>query len=478
MALSQPIIAFCKKYARDIGDGTVAIFAGAGLSAQAGFVNWKQLLAPFAAEMNLDIDRESDNLVRFAQYSQNYKSGNRAHLNEALITAFPTLAAPGTNHRILARLPIRTYWTTNYDKLIETALGDARKLADVKHVDSQLPHSKPRRDAVVYKMHGDVDSPQDAVLTRDDYECFQQKRRGFVNALIGDLTGKTFLFVGFSFTDPNLDHILSNIRLRYQTGQREHYCLIRRPQRTDYISDADFHYSEERQRHFVNDLKRYNVTALQIDSYDEVTEVLLLIEKIYRRRTVFISGSAEIFAPWPEREVNDFFRDLGAVLVDNDFRIVSGFGLGVGNSLISGVIERAYAKGPARLDHFLEVRPFPRDIADPGQRARIWEEFRKGLLSMSGIAVFFFGNKIVDGETVLADGVLKEFQVASDQGAALLPVGATGWMAAELAAKILRAEGDVPPTIIEAVRALNLPVERISQLIQPITDAVRAIASD
>ncbi len=146
--------------------------------------------------------------------------------------------------------------------------------------------------------------------------------------------------------------------------------------------------------------------------------------------------------------------------------------------LISGVIERAYAKGTARLDHFLEVRPFPRDIADPEQRARIWEEFRKGLLSLSGIAFFFFGNKIVAGQTVLADGVLKEFEIASDQGAALLPVGATGWMAAHLAAKMLEAEGDAPPAIIEAVRALNQPVERISQLIQPITDAIRAIAAN
>ena len=85
-----------------------------------------------------------------------------------------------------------------------------------------------------------------------------------------------------------------------------------------------------------------------------------------RTRTVFISGSAESFAPWPEREVNDFFRDLGAVLVDNDFRIVSGFGLGVGNSLISGVIERAYTKGTARLDHYLEVRPLALVAEDHG----------------------------------------------------------------------------------------------------------------
>lgn len=129
------------------------------------------------------------------------------------IAAFPSLASPSENHAILARLPIRTCWTTNYDKLIETALTDARKTPDVKHVDSQLPVTKPKRDAVLYKMHGDVDHPQDAVLTRDDYEAYGGKHLGFVNALVGDLTGKTFLFIGFSFLDPNLDHVLSQLRL-------------------------------------------------------------------------------------------------------------------------------------------------------------------------------------------------------------------------------------------------------------------------
>ena len=98
MALSSAVSTFCRKYAKDMADGTVAIFAGAGLSASAGFVDWKSLLAPFANELGLDIERESEHLVRFAQFSLNHKMGNRAHLNEALISAFP-----GITSRINAR---------------------------------------------------------------------------------------------------------------------------------------------------------------------------------------------------------------------------------------------------------------------------------------------------------------------------------------------------------------------------------------
>lgn len=478
MVLSSKLSAFCKKFARDMADGSVAVFAGAGLSASVGFVDWKSLLAPFADELELDIERESEHLVRFAQFSLNHKMGNRAHLNEALITAFPSMTSPSVNHQILARLPIKTFWTTNYDKLIERALEGAHKNADVKHTDSQLPTTKPKRDAVVYKMHGDAEHPQEAVLTRDDYEGYGSKHMGFVNALVGDLTGKTFLFLGFSFTDPNLDQVLSQLRLRYQSAQREHFCLIRIPHRSSFESDEDHSYAKARHRHFVADLKRYNVTALEIEDFGQITEILLTIEKHYRRRLIFVSGSASNFDPWGEAEVNAFFRDLGSILIDNQFQIVSGFGLGVGNSLISGAIEKAYANRNMKLDDFLQVRPFPRDISDPDERAKIWERYRKELLSLPGIALFFLGNKEVQGNTVPADGVRKEFEIAQSQGVVTLPVGATGSMAADLSSELLSDAGKLSPTIVNSLNTLQTPVDDLHTLLQPIIDAIKAIADE
>jgi SIR2-like domain len=76
-----------------------------------------------------------------------------------------------------------------------------------------LSYSVPGSDATVYKMHGDCSLPHDAVLTKDDYEGYDQKRELFSTALRGDLVSKTFLFIGFSFDDPNLSQILSKIRI-------------------------------------------------------------------------------------------------------------------------------------------------------------------------------------------------------------------------------------------------------------------------
>ena len=196
----------------DLAEDNLAIFAGAGLSAPAGFVSWTELLRPIAEDLELEIEKETD-LVALAQYHCNSNSANRGKLNQLLINKLSDDVEITANHKILARLPISTYWTTNYDKLIEKSLTEAGKIPDTKYRVKQLSFTKRGRDAVVYKMHGDIENPDEAVLTKDDYESYHVKMQPFINALSGDLVSKTFLFLGFSFTDPNLDYILSRVRI-------------------------------------------------------------------------------------------------------------------------------------------------------------------------------------------------------------------------------------------------------------------------
>jgi len=59
--------------------------------------------------------------------------------------------------------------------------------------------------------------PDDAIISKDQYEKYFQTHGAFINTLSGDLVSKTFLFIGFSFTDPNLDYILSRIRITFKT---------------------------------------------------------------------------------------------------------------------------------------------------------------------------------------------------------------------------------------------------------------------
>src|SRR5260370_19635412 len=218
---------FIREYTRELHNKNAAVFAGAGLSMASGYVDWKGLLNEIILDLGLDPDREHD-LVTLAQYHCNQAGGSKTRLTQAIFNHFAPTRTPTPNHRILARLPIHTYWTTNYDKLIEKALEEAKKVPDVKYALKQLSVTRPDRDVVVYKMHGDIDNPADAIISKDDYEAYPLKMGAFVSALRGDLVEKTFLFLGFSFTDPNIDYILSHLRVQYEQNQRHHYCLHRK----------------------------------------------------------------------------------------------------------------------------------------------------------------------------------------------------------------------------------------------------------
>jgi hypothetical protein len=140
------------------------------------------------------------------------RASDRIVIIEEILNAFTKNVFQNENVSILTRLPISTYWTTNYDHLIEDNICANNRKADIKIVQENLATNLSDRDAIVYKMHGDVLLPNQTVLIKDDYETFNLKRGLFATALKGDLISKTFLFVGFSFEDPNLNSVLARIK--------------------------------------------------------------------------------------------------------------------------------------------------------------------------------------------------------------------------------------------------------------------------
>lgn len=422
---------FIREIIKELEEQNVAVFAGAGLSAPAGFVGWGDLLRPIADGLGLDVDKESD-LVALAQYHLNENASNRSELNKRLIEEFSQKAGTTENHRIFSRLPIKIFWTTNYDKLIETTLENSGKCVDVKYTTKHLALTKPKRDVIVYKMHGDVDHPDEAVLTKDDYESYHIKMDQYLRALSGDLISKTFIFIGFSFTDPNLDYILSRVRLAYDKSQRTHYCFLRMVIKTEYESEADFSYRKRKQELFVGDLKRFNIKALLVSEYDEITHLLKQIEDAYKFKSVFISGAAHEYGKWTDKDAQQFVHRLAKQLINKRLRIVSGFGLGIGSAVISGALEEIYMN-PTKCDkEQLVLRPFPQEVFGDQERAKVWRSYRSDMISFAGIAIFIFGNKLVEGSIQLSSGMREEYELAKAQGSFILAIGATGYISEEI----------------------------------------------
>jgi len=428
MPIDHTTEAFIRDFVKDLRESNVAIFAGAGMSKGSGFVDWPTLLTGVAQELGLSVDKEHD-LISLAQYHVNHR-GNRSGIKRAILEEFSHQAQQSDTHRILARLPIQTYWTTNYDTLIEESLKSALKVPDVKSDTKQLSNTRPKRDAIVYKMHGDVNSPDDAIITKEQYETYYRSHEGFITALSGDLISKTFLFIGFSFTDPNLDYVLS--RLRHQSGERQHYCFMKRESKDPKDDDETFKYKQRKQALRVADLKRYRIEALLVDEYSDIVDILTEIENRYKKRTIFVSGSAEEYGDWDRLKAQTFIHKLSKEIVKTGSTIVNGFGWGVGSAVINGALEAVYENYEKCSEDQLIMRPFPQFETGGKSLPDMWQEYREKMISLAGVAIFIFGNKLGKGGVESAGGVKKEFEIAQKQGLVLIPVAATGYMAKEL----------------------------------------------
>ncbi len=413
---------FIRDIIKELEEENVAVFAGAGLSMPAGYVSWGELLKPIAEELGIDIKKEYD-LVSIAQYYLNENGGHRSELNRRLIEVFTQNTNTTENHKILARLPIKHYWTTNYDKLIEQSIEEQSKKVDVKYTKKHLSITIPKRDAIIYKMHGDISSPDDAILTKDDYESYHVKMDLYLSTLKGDLLNKTFIFLGFSFTDPNLDYILSRVRLAGISSKR-HFNFTKKVIKKDDEDFADFEYRKRKQELFIGDLKRFNIKTILVDDYNDITNILKEVEEKFKRKNIFISGAAYEYSSWGREIAEQFIHDLSKKLIENDYRIVSGFGLGVGSAVISGSLKAIYSNPTKYSKDELILRPFPQN----SEGKELWTQYRKDMIDYAGISIFIFGNKLEKGKIVFSNGMKEEFQIAKEKNLLLLPIGATGYI--------------------------------------------------
>jgi hypothetical protein len=146
-----------------------------------------------------------------------------------------------------------------------------------------------------------------------------------------------------------------------------------------------------------------------------------------RRKTVFISGSAYEYGRFGD-EGKEFIRSLTRTLLKNDFKIISGFGAGVGNYVVEGALHEIYLEQNGKITDQLRIFPFPvfNDIE------KIHYSYRDDMISQAGTAIFLFGNKLEDISVREADGMRKEFEIARSHNALLIPVGASGYISEQL----------------------------------------------
>ncbi len=98
--------------------------------------------------------------------------------------------------------------TTNYDKLLESLAGDL----SCQSLTPGLPIPRSQARIKIYHVHGSIDSPDNMIVTSDDYFRFLNAESYFSRKLSTVLHENTIVIIGYSLGDTNLKAIINDYK--------------------------------------------------------------------------------------------------------------------------------------------------------------------------------------------------------------------------------------------------------------------------
>jgi hypothetical protein len=394
--------------------GNAAVFVGAGLSRSAGLPDWAELLRDAAAIADVplgpDLPLAAEYLVLSRKYSREQLAG---HIREKVMAVG---ASPTSAHQHLSRLPVDQMWTTNYDGLIEAVCPGSQVVV----ADDDVARIGAAHRTVV-KMHGSISDTgwaQRPVITRTDYETYQGTHPRMWALLRATYLSRTMLFLGFSFTDPNIDILLQLARtLGTSVGDR-HVTVIRRPSPAS-VDDCRLHDLR------VRDLEASGVRVHEVADYSELDDLLASLVRRTRPRRLFVAGS---FPKGPDSEGLRACRAVAAQLAHRPGWTLVSLGGPSGWHVSQQVAEHRRAESCYEAsDYEFHFRKSSVPLDSPAERLgaafhhdRSREELLPILLADCRAMV------VVGGQDRTAEEIVR----AESTGVGIVPIGSSGGTAA------------------------------------------------
>ena len=209
----------------------LVVFVGAGVSKNSNVPTWWHLIKRFAEELNYDrcdectckkkdepCTRDKDecrNRYAFSQEEflripQYYYQNNTENDHESYFNLIRTTLSGGDgpnpiDDEIFALLP-RHIITTNYDSLLEDSKAANAQFYATVSKDSELLSVSSER--YIIKMHGDLNDKDTLVLKENDYIDYENNHPLISTFIRSLLINHTFIFLGYSLNDYNLNLII------------------------------------------------------------------------------------------------------------------------------------------------------------------------------------------------------------------------------------------------------------------------------
>jgi len=193
------------------GNGTV--FVGAGISLGARLPSWGELMNHLRADLGNEVGPSTDYLHIAELFETKH---NRPALVRYLKERLGDVRFQLTKaHELIVGLPVQRIYTTNFDNLLEQASQKRQINRNVISNTSHVAFSDTSTLSIV-KLHGDLSDPNSIVISARDFYSYLAKNPVVADLLKIELQTRTVLFLGYSFSDPNLSMILGN--LAFQSG--------------------------------------------------------------------------------------------------------------------------------------------------------------------------------------------------------------------------------------------------------------------
>jgi len=265
-----------------IQKNNLVIFVGAGCSIPLGLPSWKKLIEDILQELDSKFGETSDTnfknilngvktnskslfdaLSKIENDSDNgstFKIKSKEFINSLVEEISKNLPEESKVHSLLWEISSKII-TTNYDKILQKYIP--------KHLDPKIFYntnafqglkSQSDNSQFLYKIHGDYEDPETIILFESDYNDIYKNENYNTDTLTTHFKEKTFLFIGFSLTDPFVNDLFIKIKKIYK----------------GYTVNEHFIFTTKNE-----DFIKYDVNPIKIDNWnDDLIEYLEELKKI------------------------------------------------------------------------------------------------------------------------------------------------------------------------------------------------------
>lgn len=198
-----------KKIINANNENRLAVFVGSGISLSSNSDSvklplWGDLIQSMKVE--LDLDGENDYLKVAQLYFLEF--GESIYYSK-IKSFFPDSIPPSEIHKLIFELMPQCVITTNWDSILEDAIDESGALYSVISSDKDLVKATNLKKLI--KMHGDFKS-HNIVFKEDDYLNYTHNFPLIESYIKSILSTHTIIFIGYSYNDINLKHIMKWIQ--------------------------------------------------------------------------------------------------------------------------------------------------------------------------------------------------------------------------------------------------------------------------